>query len=255
MARPSRYTKALGDKIAERIAEGENIIQIAQDADMPSKRSILRWARKNEHFKPLYREAMELKADLYHHKADEALRGIHDRDTAICARVRIDGYLRLAARIDPRRWNDQLLVRHAGERPGDAIQVDYHKATESARDRVLAKLADMRRRSDQVSLDFAAAGDLNLPESIANERRVRREFNPARAAEAEAAEEAARQQFRATAIEQGSVVANKNDFRSIGAGGAPQRQQPRGTMARPEHVGGPVSGGVIKAFGAGIREA
>ena len=69
------------DRIAERISEGENIIQIAQDADMPSKRSILRWARKNEHFKPLYREAMELKADLYHHKADEALR--HAKDPAL----------------------------------------------------------------------------------------------------------------------------------------------------------------------------
>ncbi len=37
-------------------------------------------------------------------------------------------------------------VKRLEERPGDAIQADYHKATESVRDRVLAKLADMRRR-------------------------------------------------------------------------------------------------------------
>ena len=84
---------------------------------------------------------------------------------------------------------------------------------------------------------------------------MRREINPVAAAEAEQREEAARQQFRATAIEQGSVVATKEDFISTGGGdGAQRRQQPRGTMARPEHVGGPMSGGVIKEFGAAIRE-
>ncbi len=163
MARPSKYTKAMGDRIAERISEGENIIQIAQDADMPSKRSILRWARKNEHFKPLYREAMELKADLYHHKADEALRHAKDRDSAICARVKIDGYLRLAARIDPRRYNDQIVLKHGGERPGDAIQVDHNKATQSVREKLLAKLASMRNNADAVSLDLARSGDDRKP--------------------------------------------------------------------------------------------
>ena len=31
MARPSKYTKAMGDRIAERISEGENIIQARQE--------------------------------------------------------------------------------------------------------------------------------------------------------------------------------------------------------------------------------
>ena len=57
------------------------------------------------------------------------LRGIHDRDDAACARVRVDTYLKVAARTDPKRWNEAVLVRHAAAGPeaGSPIgEISYH---------------------------------------------------------------------------------------------------------------------------------
>ncbi len=261
MARPSRYTKALGDRICDRFAEGDTLYQIAEDPAMPSKRSILRWARTNDDFKPKYRAALEMKADLLHHLAEESLRLIHDRDSAAVARVRLDGYLRLAARIDPRRYNDKIVIRNGGERPGDAIQVDHNKATHSVREKLLNKLASMRNNADAVSLDMARSGDDRKPgiaEPIERDRALRRQMNPVHAAECEAKERAARAEFEAECAERfKSTKGSEQEQRGLAPARpvSPRRVQPPGTMARPEHVGGPASGGVIKEFGAGIRES
>ena len=41
----------------------------------------------------------------------EAARGVHDRDTAAACNARSNVYFKYAARISPRKFNDQLLVR------------------------------------------------------------------------------------------------------------------------------------------------
>ncbi len=174
--------------------------------------------------------------------------------------MRLDGYLRLAARIDPRRFNDQIVIKNGGERPGDAIQIDHNKATQSVREKLLAKLASMRNNADQVSLDMARSGDDRRPgiaEGIERDRALRRQMNPVHAAACEAKERAARAEFEAECAERFKSTGPEQEQRGSASERpvTPRRAQPRGTMARPEHVGGPASGGVIKEFGAGIREA
>ncbi len=264
----AKYSRRLGVEICRRVASGKSLSEVCRDQHMPHRDTVQTWLAnpKYDELRREYDRAIQLRADrifdellqiaddarndwMERQRQDGSTEIKFDKENVQRSRLRIDTRKWVLGRMNPQKYGDRVTSHITADPPPGSREGD------SPRERVLKKLADMRRRSDQVSLGFAAAGDLGLPESIANDRRLRREFNPARAAEAEAAEEAARQQFRATAIEQGSVLANKNDFRSIGVDGAPQRQQPRGTMARPEHVGAPVSGGVIKAFGAGIREA
>jgi hypothetical protein len=43
MGRPTKYTKALGEKICERIASGESLNSICRDDGYPHKVTIMRW--------------------------------------------------------------------------------------------------------------------------------------------------------------------------------------------------------------------
>ena len=139
--------------------------------------------------------------------------------------------------------------------------VDHHTATESVREKLLNKLASMRSHADAVSLDLARSGDDRRPgiaEGINQDRATRRLMDPVHAAECEAKERAARAEFEAEVAERFKSTNGPEQEQRGSASArpvAPRRAQPRGTMARPEHIGGPASGGVIKEFGAGIREA
>ncbi len=71
-------------------------------------------------------------------------------------------------------------------------------------------------------------------------------MNPVHAAECEARERIARAEFEAEVAER---------FRSTKGFEQEQRGSASERPVASRHVGGPASGGVIKTFGAGIREA
>src|SRR5262245_53703162 len=69
--RPTKYTPAIGDTIAERLAEGQTLRSICSDDGMPSDRMVRAWALDAEHpFSPQYARAREIG---YHKMADELL--------------------------------------------------------------------------------------------------------------------------------------------------------------------------------------
>lgn len=59
--RPTKYTKKLGDEIAQRLAEGESLRSICRDKHIPSKSTVLLWVIDQEHeaFSDQYRRARE----------------------------------------------------------------------------------------------------------------------------------------------------------------------------------------------------
>ncbi len=94
MARPSKYTKELGEKICSRIAEGESIRTIVKDKDMPSSSSIFRWLL-NEDYKDFweqYEKSRNIQAELMF----EELIDIADNEEKEVMRDRL--------RVDTRKW-------------------------------------------------------------------------------------------------------------------------------------------------------
>ena len=63
MARPSKYSKALADKICARIAEGESLVRICKDPKMPHRSTVLKWRGENDEFSDKYAHAYEMGAD------------------------------------------------------------------------------------------------------------------------------------------------------------------------------------------------
>ena len=63
VGRPSDYTDSLGREICRRLEEGDGLWKICLPDDMPSRGTVLRWARDNEEFRNMYARAMLTHAD------------------------------------------------------------------------------------------------------------------------------------------------------------------------------------------------
>ncbi|CAN7612317.1 terminase small subunit protein [Neorhizobium sp. LjRoot104] len=63
MSGVSTFTEATGDRICERIAEGESLRTICRDEDMPAMSTVFKWLASNETFSEQYARARETQAD------------------------------------------------------------------------------------------------------------------------------------------------------------------------------------------------
>lgn len=59
VGRPSSYSEKVADAICERMINGESLLKITKDADMPSRSAVNRWARANPDFAARYAHARE----------------------------------------------------------------------------------------------------------------------------------------------------------------------------------------------------
>ena len=130
-ASKSTYTKAVGAKICERLAEGESLRAICETAGMPNKSTVFRWLASHDSFRDQYARAREAQADSI---ADEIL-DIADEE---CTKIRADKHPRAEAdedgmvevvfdavavqrnklRIDARKWlAGKLRPKVYGDKP------------------------------------------------------------------------------------------------------------------------------------------
>ena len=65
MGRPSSYRPEIASQICERMIEGESLLQICADEDMPSRVTVYRWLEGNEPFRNKYARAREEQAHHY----------------------------------------------------------------------------------------------------------------------------------------------------------------------------------------------
>ncbi|WP_323380275.1 terminase small subunit-like protein [Delftia tsuruhatensis] len=93
MARPSKFTLAIAERICERLSDGESLRSICMSEKMPSKATVFRWLRNNEKFRDQYVRAREAQADAI---VDEIL-DIADED---CTKVKTDKHPRADADED-----------------------------------------------------------------------------------------------------------------------------------------------------------
>ncbi|MET0275012.1 MAG: hypothetical protein ABW360_18650, partial [Phenylobacterium sp.] len=129
--RPSTYTPERGAEICRRLAEGETLIAIVRDPDMPCYATVLNWAQARADFADAYAEARSLAADYLFDEAREVAKAA--TPVSVWAdRLRFDVIRWQTARLSPRKYLERLVIRadaEAGEaEPGDGkIQIEVTK--------------------------------------------------------------------------------------------------------------------------------
>lgn len=126
--RPSVYTIKLTDVICERIANGESLVAICDDEDMPGKATVFRWLSAQATFRDKYARAREAQADAI---VDEILTIADDGQNDWMEKKNADGenigwmengeaLRRSALRIDARKW---LAGKLRPKKYGEKLQV------------------------------------------------------------------------------------------------------------------------------------
>ena len=129
--RPTRYTPEVAADICTRLAEGESLRSICDDAAIPARSTVLGWLFDGEHgdFMDQYARAREAQAEAH---ADEIIdiaddgsndftedkdgKAIVDHEHIQRSRLRVDARKWIAAKLLPKKYGDRL--QHTGEGGG-----------------------------------------------------------------------------------------------------------------------------------------
>ena len=130
LGRPSLLTTELGDAICNRIADGESLRAICEDAGMPDKATVFRWLSAEQHkdFRSQYSRAREAQADSLVDDilpiADDARNDWMKRNGENATGYQENGEVlrRSALRIDARKW---LAGKMAPKKYGDKQQIEH----------------------------------------------------------------------------------------------------------------------------------
>lgn len=103
--RESEYTKAIAAEICRRIEVGRSVLDISQDAGMPSQQTIYKWRREFNEFAEMYARAREAQADTF---VDEIIHIVDTEPDPNRARVRMDARKWHASKHAPKKYGDKL---------------------------------------------------------------------------------------------------------------------------------------------------
>ena len=129
------------ETICERIAEGEALVAICKEADLPSIRTFLRWANEDEKVEQAYRDALSARAEWYAAEHDRIRKTAVDRETAVAARVQLQALEWQMQRAAPKRYGERVDVKVNHE---NSLAAEL----EAARQRVLG----LEPRADPVEI-------------------------------------------------------------------------------------------------------
>lgn len=137
--RPSSYSETVADTILERLALGESLKAICDDADLPHQATVFRWLQINTDFRERYTRAREAQADALfdelltiaddgrndwmevHNEAGEVT-GYRENGEAIRrSALRIDARKWMASKLMPKKYGDK--IAHTGADGGPVALV------------------------------------------------------------------------------------------------------------------------------------
>ena len=107
------YSSELAESIAERVAGGELLRDVAQSKDMPLLQTLRRWRKKHGEFAKLLSEAyVESAETLITEMADIRAELVGELDLGACrsAEIRLKNLTWLASRFDRERYGDHQAV-------------------------------------------------------------------------------------------------------------------------------------------------
>lgn len=113
VGRPTKYTQELADLIYERMINGEHIVQICNDEEMPARSSVYRWMDDYPEFGTRIARAREGLADHVAWKIlDMASKSTND--TANADRVKLAAWQWHAARLAPKKYSEKVMTEVTG---------------------------------------------------------------------------------------------------------------------------------------------
>lgn len=115
MARPTKYTKALGDRICARLAGGESLRSICRDDGIPALSTVLLWVVDGKHpeFSVQYRVAREAAGYAHADRIIESVDKVEREEIdAATARAMMDGLKWAAERMAPKAHAPKQAVDH-----------------------------------------------------------------------------------------------------------------------------------------------
>lgn len=129
MARPSSFTQEQADLICGKLASGQSLRSICEDAGLPDRTTVFRWLRDIESFRNQYMRAREDQADAIF---DEMLEIADDGEFDYETKTRDDGseyeavnhdhIQRSKLRIEARKW---VLGKMAPKKYGERQQIEH----------------------------------------------------------------------------------------------------------------------------------
>lgn len=149
--RPTVYTEAIAATIMARIAQGESLVTICKDEDLPARPTVMRWLKNDTHagFRDSYAHAHEAQADFYASEiiaiADEECTFIKhgDGDDEKEVEVAFDSaaVARNRLRVDARKWYaSKLAPKKYGDKLSLDAEVNVTQQTPEQRAEKIAKL-------------------------------------------------------------------------------------------------------------------
>ncbi len=132
MARPSEFTKELGDEICAKLAMGESLRTVLKEDKMPSMQTVFNWLRTKEGFVDQYARAKEESADALSDEildiADDGSNDwmeIHkggytstivDQEAVQRSKLRVDTRKWIASKLKPKKYGDKLDLTSGGDK-------------------------------------------------------------------------------------------------------------------------------------------
>lgn len=109
MSKKSTYTDEIANRICERMIEGEDIVTICKDAEMPSRATVYRWMDERPAFEAQCARAREGLADF---EAARIAKIAQDctPESAPADRVKLAALQWLASKRSPKRWGDKIEI-------------------------------------------------------------------------------------------------------------------------------------------------
>lgn len=112
----AEFSQGLFNRICERIADGESLRAICQDADMPSATSVMRWLAADAGLSEQYARAREIQGDGEFDKARE-IAFAATPETVQVARLQYDAVKWRAGKLRPKVYGDKVAIGGADDLP------------------------------------------------------------------------------------------------------------------------------------------
>lgn len=118
--RPSKFTKALGERICKEIAKGITLRAIGRDSKFPTRQTIANWLRKDKDFFAQYARAKAIGIDEI---AEEclAIADAADETNVQASRLQVDTRKWYVGKAAPKVWGK---LREVDELQGDDRSAD-----------------------------------------------------------------------------------------------------------------------------------
>lgn len=116
--RPKIYTKQIGRKICERVANGESLLKISKDESMPSRRSIHSWLldEDKKDFLRNYETAVNIRTENMFDSLEDIADLPDDTESPMRSRLRVDTRKWYLSKVMPKKYGDKLDLTTDGDK-------------------------------------------------------------------------------------------------------------------------------------------